>query len=40
MSKKDDILLLLVIPINICYYYFYKYLLNFSSNTSIRAVKD
>ena len=26
MSKKDDILFLLVLPINVGYYYFYKYL--------------
>lgn len=26
MKKKDDILLLLVLPINVGYYYFYKYL--------------
>ena len=26
MSKKDDILYLLVLPINIGYYYMYKYL--------------
>jgi hypothetical protein len=26
MSKKDDILYLLVFPINVGYYYFYKYL--------------
>jgi hypothetical protein len=26
MSKKDDILYLLVLPINVGYYYFYKWL--------------
>ena len=26
MSKKDDVLFLLVLPINVGYYYFYKYL--------------
>lgn len=26
MTKKDDILYLLILPINIGYYYFYKYL--------------
>ena len=26
MTKKDDILYILILPINIGYYYFYKYL--------------
>lgn len=32
MTKKDDILYILILPINIGYYYFYKYLIIYNNN--------
>lgn len=37
MSKKHDILYLLVLPINVGYYYFYKKLIH--SNNKVRFIR-
>lgn len=37
MSKKDDILYLLILPINIGYYYFYKNLIQ--RNNEINKIR-
>ena len=39
MSKKHDILYLLVLPINIGYYYMYKYL-NYINNKNKEKLKS